>query len=212
MKKLNPSLFFMVAGTLLLSGCSLKESMPLSCETTDSNDLCTNHSSPQSSLTPITSSEEELKEYTNLPSESMIQVLDFESAKTLIESGTGVLAFSFPSCPWCQEALPVLNEVATEFRETPVFYLNVRQLSRGEADTEYEQLAQLLKPYLTPDEDGELVIYVPDVFFIQEGKVIGHHLGTTDDHDAHERQMTAEEVEELKETYFTLFESWATNH
>lgn len=202
----------MVAGTLLLSGCSLKESMPLSCETTDSNDLCTNHSSPQSSLTPITSSEEELKEYTNLPSESMIQVLDFESAKTLIESGTGVLAFSFPSCPWCQEALPVLNEVATEFRETPVFYLNVRQLSRGEADTEYEQLAQLLKPYLTPDEDGELVIYVPDVFFIQEGKVIGHHLGTTDDHDAHERQMTAEEVEELKETYFTLFESWATNH
>ena len=209
MKKINPYLISLVAGLLLLGGCAPKESTPLSCDATDTNDLCTNHSSPQSSLIPIPSSEEELKEYTNLPSESMIQVVDFEAAKTLIESGTGVLVFSFPSCPWCQEALPVLNEVATEFGETPVFYLNVRQLSRGEAETEYEQLAQLLEPYLETDEDGELVIYVPDVFFIREGEVVGHHLGTTDDHDAHERLMTTEEVDKLKETYLTLFKTWA---
>ena len=109
MKKINPYLISLVAGLLLLGGCAPKESTPLSCDATDTNDLCTNHSSPQSSLIPIPSSEEELKEYTNLPSESMIQVVDFEAAKRL-----NIAAYSLPGVPGKCSPIAAARVIADE--------------------------------------------------------------------------------------------------
>lgn len=186
-----------------LVGCKAQETPETDCGTSqDTHNLCTR---PLGTDESEEVNREGLDEYVGLSENSVLQTIYFEEAKALIEGGTGVLALGFPSCQWCQEAFPILDNVASDLNVNNVYYLNVRGLTRGEEDTEYEQIADLLQDYMGTNEEGEMVIYVPDVFFIKDGEVIAHHLGTTEDHDAHERQMTEDEIEELTNTYINMF-------
>ncbi|MDO5794721.1 MAG: hypothetical protein Q4Q00_11130 [Turicibacter sp.] len=185
-----------------LMACQKQEISDITCESSqETHTLC------KSPLAVVNEevNQEGLDEYAGLPENPILQTVDFEQAKALIEAGTGVLALSFPSCQWCQEALPILNQVAFNLGVDNVYYLNVRSLTRGEKEAEYEQIADLLQEHMATNETGELVIYVPDVFFIKEGEVLAHHLGTIKDHNAKERQMTEQEREELVTTYTNLF-------
>ena len=43
-----------------------------------------------------------------------IQYASYEEIVNLLKSGTGVIYFGFPECPWCRNAVPVLLEAAKE--------------------------------------------------------------------------------------------------
>ena len=58
----------------------------------------------------------------------MIYATD-EEVITMLESGTGIIYFGFPDCPWCRAALPVLLEAAEEELMTKVFQVIDRQES-----------------------------------------------------------------------------------
>ncbi|MGL4336531.1 MAG: TlpA family protein disulfide reductase [Turicibacter sp.] len=148
-----------------------------------------------------------LAEYTKLPSHHLIQTIDFTEAKEIIADGSGIIFMSYPGCPWCQEAIAVVNEVAKELKINEVYYLNVKELKREETGiNEYDELTSLLRDHLTI-ENGEPVMYVPDTYVIKNGEILGHHLGTTDSHDAFEREMNEDELNELKTTFRELFQT-----
>ncbi len=202
MKKTLKMMTFVLLGLGLIGCEAQKTTSEVACESSeDTSSIC-----KRPGTTPVVEvNREGLEAYTELSENPVIQAIDFSQAKALIEKGTGVLALGFPSCGRCQEAFPVLDQVAADLNADNVYYLNVRGLTRGEEDTEYEQIIELLKDYMGFNDDGEQVIYVPDVFAIKDGEVVTHHLGTTDDHDAYERQMTEAEVEELTGVYMELF-------
>ncbi|HAX72325.1 MAG TPA: hypothetical protein DCY20_02240 [Firmicutes bacterium] len=147
---------------------------------------------------------EGLDEYENLSKNPVVQTVKFDQAKSLLTEGSGVLILSYSACPWCQSAMPVVDEVAKELSLDHVYYLNVKELTREGENNEYDQLVELLRDHLVV-ENGEPVMYVPDVFAVKQGEIVGHHLGTTDEHDANEREMTDAEKEELVKIYTELF-------
>ena len=130
-----------------------------------------------------------------------------EMLKDMEEGKTFVVYFGFVKCPWCQEAAPVLDEAAKDagFRAG---YINTRPSEEIHSNTEipdYGLLTEAVGEYFPLDDQGIPHLYTPFVFFIKDGKVQEVHQGTVDGHDAHERQMTSEEKEELRRIYDECF-------
>ena len=119
---------------------------------------------------------------------------------------TFVLYAGFSTCPWCLEAMPILNEVAKEF-DVPVSYINTRPDHTKESELrvdenpDYVQFVEVMDEILSEDDEGKKHMYVPFVFFIKEGEVIAYHEDTFPEHDAHERNMTEDEVARLTQIY-----------
>lgn len=119
---------------------------------------------------------------------------------------TGVIYYGFPTCPWCIEVLPVLNDVAKN-EDMNVYYVD-RENDENKAHPEWrEKTTKILDDAygLETNDEGEPNLFVPEVVFVKDGKIIGHHMGTNDDHDATERKMTESEKKELQTVYEKLF-------
>ena len=112
-----------------------------------------------------------------------------------VEDFDGILYFGFPQCPWCQAAVPILNDAALE-AGIDVFYVSrdpeIREIGDwSEWDLEMANWldAQLEMRWIyEEDEDGESVpvrpnIFVPHVIHLRSGEVIDHHRGTLDGHE-----------------------------
>ena len=111
--------------------------------------------------------------------------------------------FGFADCPWCQEALPVLNEAARE-TDIPVYYINTRPDASVTNNTEipdYGLLYEAVGDTFGLDQNGNHRLYVPFVLFVNKGETVMSHEGTLADHDAHERAMTDTERQELLDIY-----------
>ncbi|MBR5227795.1 MAG: thioredoxin family protein [Clostridia bacterium] len=99
--------------------------------------------------------------------------------------GTSIIFFGFPTCRWCQGYAPVLNELAKENGIDEILYYNIKSDRKNKTEF-YNNVVEIVKEYLDTDEEGNLKIYVPDVYFVKNGKIVGHN---TD----------IEQIEEIKE-------------
>lgn len=133
--------------------------------------------------------------------EANLKYVDNKQANELLE-GTGILYLGFPTCPWCRNMVPILLEVAKENNLT-VSYLNTRKVKKGE---EYTKLLSLINDYLEEDENGKKVLYVPDVYFVKDGVIVGHNLGTVASQENPKTPLTEEQKNELKTIYQTLMD------
>lgn len=114
---------------------------------------------------------------------------------------SGIFYFGYVACPWCQEAVPVMNEVAKQL-DLNIYYIDKKAETSDEATI--AKVEDVLKGILT-EMDGKPHLYVPEVVVVKDGEIIDHHLSTIGDYDAHERTMTAQEQEQLKHLYQDLF-------
>lgn len=123
------------------------------------------------------------------------------------EKKSGVVYLGYPDCPWCIEALPVMNEIA-KAEETKISYVQTRDSEKKllYSEEEKKELIPYVEQYLNKDEDGAYQLYVPFMVVIKDGKAVAGHIGTVDGHDAHERKMTKEESEDLKKIYQEMFD------
>lgn len=124
-------------------------------------------------------------------------------AEMMDEKKTFVVYFGFDTCPWCLEAVPILDEVAKE-NDEKVWYVNTRKDPEWKSNLDiddYDLLTEKLGDYLPYDDDGVRHLYTPHVFFIKDGSVVYDHEGTIDGHDAHDETLSAEEKEQVKEYY-----------
>ena len=149
---------------------------------------------------------------------AFIQISFTESFRLFEEGGTGMLVYSYPDCPYCNRAVPVLNEAAKE-KGIKVYYVDVYEPEMTTDTTEeqfYEDLYHLydlLDPILekmTNETTGEIepAFYVPEVVAIKDGEIVGHHCSLTDDFvlEDSETQMTDEQRQELKDDYLRLID------
>lgn len=122
--------------------------------------------------------------------------------KTFDEKKDGIFYFGYPGCPWCVEAVPVLNEQAKE-AGVKIQYIQTRDAEKKLMYTEQQKakLVPLVEQYLNKDDDGNYQIYVPFVLIVKNGVAKSGHIGTVDGHDAHERVMTDDEKTQLIAIY-----------
>lgn len=125
-----------------------------------------------------------------------------DDIKNLFDNGTGVIYFGFPTCPWCRNLVPILNEAVNNTSIEKVYYYNIKsirssisfddnnKLVNEKGDDFYYYLLDKLDSYLTEytikdknnkDYDTkEKRLYAPTVVFVKEGKIIDVHEGTVD--------------------------------
>lgn len=113
------------------------------------------------------------EEYGTISKENNFEYMTITEAIDFIENGTGVIYFGFPECKWCRAYMPILEEVAKENYGEKIYYCNIKE-DRNKNSKEYQTLTLKLSEYLYNDENGNKRIYVPDTYFIKNGRIQGH--------------------------------------
>ncbi len=110
-----------------------------------------------------------------------------------LENGTGLIYLGFPNCPWCRNAINVLQHVNTD----KILYLNMTderdayEVKEGvlnkikDGTDEYYEMLKALDSILSDYEvdgikTGEKRIYVPLVIGVKEGQIVGYHADTVE--------------------------------
>ncbi|MFV0381281.1 MAG: transporter accessory protein [Breznakia sp.] len=148
--------------------------------------------------------------YETLPDEGHVFLeMNFAKANEVLKdkSFTGILYFGFANCPWCLDAIPIMNEAAKE-NEQSIYYIDTKAQSAIDNPKWREETTKLLNASfpLKKNDEGKPHLFVPLVVVIKNGDVTSYHLGTLDDHDANKREMSDDEENELKRIYKDMFD------
>lgn len=136
----------------------------------------------------------------------VIDILEGETGQ--IQSGQAegdIIVFSFPECPWCQEALPRVNQVAKELGIKKVLLLNIRQM-RDQKTPEYLEIFELVKDHIefSGDSKEQVKINVPTIMVVRNGEIIGSHLSTVSGHTLDENKQLPPLTEAQEEEFLII--------
>lgn len=140
-------------------------------------------------------------EYSSVGENNVFVYKDINDIIKIMEHGTGVVYLGFPECPWCQAYVKYLNEVAIDVGIDKIYYYNILADRTNNTDN-YKKIVSILGDNLQYDMEGNYRIYVPNVSFHVNGKVIGNDYETSLDTrglSSADEYWTTEEVLDLKE-------------
>ena len=134
----------------------------------------------------------------DIPLNNKIKYLENKEIIEFLENGTGIVYFGYNTCPWCRNIIEPLIEVANEEKINTIYYVNSKEnLSNIKKD-----LYEILDKYLRTDPDTlKKRLAVPDVYFIKDGKIMFHHIGSVDSYSNPYKEMNGKQKKELKEIY-----------
>lgn len=95
-----------------------------------------------------------------------------EVIRTLNE-GTGIIFLCTPDSEWCQMYALYLNDELIKNNINEIKYLNIKNY-RELNTSKYQKIVDLLENYIYKDDTGERKIFMPDVTFVKNGKIIFH--------------------------------------
>ena len=70
---------------------------------------------------------------------------------------------------------------------------------------DFAQIIGILSEYLQKNDDGELMLLTPDVYFVNNGKIVGNRFGSVSDFA--DKALTDEQKKELYDSYNQLSQS-----
>ncbi len=193
----------------LLAGCTSNTSLQSSTHTVEASSTQTNspqacapdasQCDSQTTTTEPASENERIDAYNQTV--ASFTPMSFDEAIALFQDqGTGLVYFGFSRCPWCQEIVPLLQKAADQ-NGVEVFYVKTRDAMKERlyTDEQKDQIAPYIEEYLQDNDEGVPTLYVPLVLAVVDGQVVDGHQGTVEDHDAHERTMTADETKQVQQ-------------
>lgn len=153
----------------------------------------------------ITDSERFYTEYNLVSVNNVYKYATVKEALELFKSDFAVIFFGFKECKWCQRYAPMLDEFAKENNIDTIYYVDIKQ-DRADNTDDYKALVKMLESYLEEDNDGNKRIYVPDVYFVMDGKIVGHNNDTSMEQGADTENYYKEHGEELRNKIKVLFD------
>lgn len=141
------------------------------------------------------------KEYNNVSSNNVFVYKNINEIIDILKNGTGVVYLGFPECKWCQEYVKYLDEVANETEIDKIYYYDIYE-DRQNNTKEYQELVKVLQNELDYDNEGKKRIFVPNVTFVIEGKIIANDNETAKDTKGYSepsKYWTEKRVAALKE-------------
>jgi hypothetical protein len=145
--------------------------------------------------------------------EHVFEKVSFSDARNLLTSTNGshilLLAFDpdFYECPFCFTCLPLINAAAIDQGIGKINYLDIYQM-RKENTADYRWLLDKLKSCVSDlrVKNGETFLAVPDLYIIQDGKILGHHIATFENETGgYISDLSDKQKEDLKTLYRDLF-------
>ena len=186
-------LFAGFASLLLLTGCINTPE-----QTTDATEISQTGSQITSGTLTFKAEYEALNDnehpHMNVPEKLNIHILSFDQTQAMLNSGSGILFFWFPSCPWCRNLLPELFAAMEKSNVKDLYYFNPKELRdqkelvegkivvKKESTPEYDRLLnkldEILPEYKGLNNPKIKRLYVPTVLVIKDGKVVNYHFET----------------------------------
>ena len=186
-------LFAGFASLLLLTGCINTPE-----QTTDATEISQTGSQITSGTLTFKAEYEALNDnehpHMNVPEKLNIHILSFDQTQAMLNSGSGILFFWFPSCPWCRNLLPELFTAMKQSGINQLYYFNPKEIRdqkelvegqiivKKESTPEYDRLLnkldEILPEYKGLNNPKIKRLYVPTVLVIKDGKVVNHHFET----------------------------------
>lgn len=138
-------------------------------------------------------------EYTLVEKDNVFVYKTIDEIINILKGGTGVVYLGFPECPWCQSYVVYLNEVAKDYGIEEIYYYNILK-DRNENTEKYQMIVSLLKDELLTNDEGNKRVFVPDVTFVKDGKIIAHDNETSviNDGSKPEDYWTVENINNFK--------------
>lgn len=140
------------------------------------------------------------REYETVPEDNPFVYKNADEIIKIMKNGTGVVYLGYPECPWCMAYVKYLNEVAKYVGVKKIYYCNTKKVKEESMD-KYHELINLLHGNLQYTDEGEEWIFVPNVSFHINGKIIGNDYETSKDtHGLKDPNVywTDDEVKDLK--------------
>lgn len=147
-------------------------------------------------------------EYSSVEKKNVFRYISSKKAVELLGEGTGIVFLGYPSCPWCQAYAPMLDEFAKEHGVKTIYYYNTFDDAKNDTD-DYRKIVDLLGENLQFDNVGNRHLYVPDVAFVVNGKIVANDWETSKDvlgAEHPEEYWTEERVSAWKEKMNNLYE------
>ena len=154
----------------------------------------------------VTDAEKFSDEY-SVSKDNPFKYIDIDQVLDIIENKSGIIFFGNPDCEWCSATATILTEALKYKNVDNAYYYNPKSIK--EKDTkEYKKLIDLLKDYLPKNENDEADPYLPDVYFIKNGKVIGHNNDTATMEGSLDEALSDKTKKELKSKYLDLISEY----
>ncbi len=206
-------LFAGFASLLLLTGCITTPE-----QTTDATEISQTGSQISSGTLTFKAEYEALNDnehpHMNVPEKLNIHILSFDQTQAMLNSGSGILFFWFPSCPWCRNLLPELFAAMEKSNVKDLYYFNPKELRdqkelidgkvvvKKETSPEYQwildKLDKILPAYEGLNNPTIKRLYVPAVLVIKEGKILNHHFDTLPEQKDPQIPLTTEQKIKLQ--------------
>ena len=122
----------------------------------------------------------------------------------LFKDGTGVVYFGYSTCPWCRSVVEILNEVVSDSSINKIYYYDTKSSNYNQYFK--KNIIPYIDSYLKKDINNQKRLYVPDVYFIKNGKIVGHHIGSLEGHENPYIELNNKEKKELIKIYSSLLE------
>lgn len=156
----------------------------------------------------------DLAAYTNMLDHSVFTKRNFSEIKNALEGNEKVVIYfgynpKLYECPYCAIALPILNEAALESDVEEILYLDIYQIRKdyeNGLENENSESYKWLLDFITSQipDFGEKIL-VPDIFVIENGKILSHHTATFMGEDGkYIKDLSVEEKQNLKEIYLDM--------
>lgn len=153
-----------------------------------------------------------------VPENNHMKYSSEEEIIKLLQTGTGIIYFGFPECPWCRNIVPILSEVVSDNSISTIYYLNALSIrdkkhldengnivTDKEGTQNYYKIVELLSGYLgsyeTLNDESIKRLYFPTVVFIKEGKIKLVNISTVPTQLDPYTKLTEEEKNELYSIY-----------
>ena len=129
-----------------------------------------------------------------------LEQLTFDEAYKYYEEGnSGVLFMSFVDCPYCEAAYPIFREICDEYKDVPVYYVNIDRSERDNGQPTYDLWVEALDEFLDPENK---TIFIPTVIALNKGTIMASVVGTVSDL---EDMSKPEEIEKQRDAYRNVF-------
>ncbi len=102
------------------------------------------------------------------------QYVTIDEALDILENGDGIIFLGNSDCDWCVLSAQLLTEVLNYKNIKKAYYYNPK-IIRDENTKKYKKLVKMLEPYLEKDNNDKYYLFLPDVYFVRDGEIIGHN-------------------------------------
>ena len=131
---------------------------------------------------------------------NIVQTTPREFVSVYDQGGSGIFLFGGDDCTYCDIALPLINEAASEYGLT-VYYIDTS--SNLYPFVEYDdEIIEILYDVLESDEKGQKVLYMPMLVSIENGRIGNYHIGLL------EHEYNANDDDRLISIYQDVMESF----